>query len=159
MVNGKYSGLSIFNYIRNKYWLKLYFVSNLRVTLRALVSPSYKILKFKETITMYKHSNKTNINIFGRRAPNRIPKRGNFKLWFCRILQRTRNCCKIHAERAARLFFPVQPIRFLIHGVIVAVDVVDAEAYKYPIWCFVLSKIILLSLQPLSFHRPDESLF
>ena len=74
MVNGKYSGLLLFNYIRTKYWLKLCFVLNLRVALRALVSPSYKILKFKETITMYIYSNKTNLNIFFSLAPNRIRK-------------------------------------------------------------------------------------
>ena len=33
--------------------------------------------------------------------------------------------------RAARLFFLIQPIRFLIHDVEVVVDVVDAEAHKY----------------------------
>ena len=36
------------------------------------------------------------------------------------------------AARAARLFFLVQPIRFLIYDVDVAVDVVDAEPHKYP---------------------------
>ena len=61
MVNRKYSGLLLFNYVRNKYSIKLYFVSNLRVALRALVSPSSKILKIKETITMYIHSNKANV--------------------------------------------------------------------------------------------------
>ena len=33
------------------------------------------------------------------------------------------------AARATRLFFLVQPIRFLIHDVVV--DFVDAEAHKY----------------------------
>ena len=47
---------------------------NLRVELRALVSPSYKILKLKETITVYIHSNKTNVNIFCSLAPNRVGK-------------------------------------------------------------------------------------
>ena len=85
MVNGKYSGLLLFNYIRTKYIdQNFYFVLNLRVALRALVSPSYKILKFKETITMFIHSKKTNINIFVSLAPNRIWKCGNFKLWFCK---------------------------------------------------------------------------
>ena len=43
------------------------------------------------------------------------------------VLQRTtRNCCKIHAARAARLFFLVKPIRLLIHDVDFVVDVVDA---------------------------------
>ena len=45
----------------------------------------------------------------------------------------TRNCCKMHAARAARLFFLPQPIRFLIYDVNVVVDVVDAEAHKYPV--------------------------
>ena len=48
------------------------------------------------------------------------------------VLQRaTRNCCNMHAARAARLLFLVQPIRFLIYDVNVLVDVVDAEAHKY----------------------------
>ena len=56
---------------------------------------------------VYIHSNNTNINllnIFCSLAPNRM--------WKC--------------ARAARLFFLVQPVRFLIHDVDVAVDVVDA---------------------------------
>ena len=40
-----------------------------------------------------------------------------------------RECCKMRAARAAHLFFLVQP-RFLIHGVNVVFDVVDAEAHK-----------------------------
>ena len=85
MVNGKYSGLLLFNYIRilYKYGLKLYFVSNLRVALRALVSPGYKILKIKETITMHINSNKANVHILCCSLdPNRIQKCGKFKLWF-----------------------------------------------------------------------------
>ena len=34
-------------------------------------------------------------------------------------------------ERAARLFFLVQPITFLIYDVDFVVDVVNAEAHKY----------------------------
>ena len=60
--------------------VKLYFVSNSGVALRALLSPSYKILKLKEIIAMYIHSNKR--NIFCSSAPKR--KCGNFKLLFCR---------------------------------------------------------------------------
>ena len=41
----------------------------------------------------------------------------------------------MRAARAARLFFLVQPIRFLIHDVNVVVDVVEAEAHKYPAYC------------------------
>ena len=98
MVNGKYSGLLLFNYIRNKYGLKLYFVSNFRVALRALVSPSSKILKIKETITMHINSNKANVHIFCcSLAPNRIQKCGKFKLWFAEddaeLLQNTCRTC------------------------------------------------------------------
>ena len=39
----------------------------------------------------------------------------------------------MRAARAARLFFLVQPIRFLIHDVNVVFDVVDAEAHKHPV--------------------------
>ena len=38
----------------------------------------------------------------------------------------------MHAARAARLFFLVQPIRFLIYDVNVVVDV-DTEAHKDPV--------------------------
>ena len=45
--------------------VKLYFVSNLRVALRALASPGYKILKLKEIITISIHSNKrTKIRLY-----------------------------------------------------------------------------------------------
>ena len=44
---------------------------------KPLVSPSYKILKLKETITVYIHLYSTNINIFCSLAPNRIRKCGN----------------------------------------------------------------------------------
>ena len=50
----------------------------------------------------------------------------------------------MHAARAARLFFLVQPIRFLIYDVNVVVDVVDAEAHKYPVWWNFLTNVILL---------------
>ena len=73
------------------------------------VSLSYKILKIKETITVYVHSNNTNINIFCSLAPNRIRKCGN-----------------VHVQHA---YFSL----FLIHDVDVVVDVVDAEAHKYPV--------------------------
>ena len=107
--------------------VKLYFVSNLRVASRALVSPSYKVIKLKEIITMHIHSTDKR-KIFCSSVPNR--KCGNFKLSFCRG-RHGRNCCKMRAARAARLFFLVQPIRFLIHDVNVVFDVVDAEAHKY----------------------------
>ena len=38
----------------------------------------------------------------------------------------------MRAARAARLFFLLQPIRFLIHDVNVVFDVVDAEAHSIP---------------------------
>ena len=63
----------------------------------------------------------------------------------------------MRAARAARLFFLVQPIRFLIHDVNVVVDVVEAEAHKYPVYCnFFLSNLILHLLQPLSFNLSDK---
>ena len=62
-------------------------------------------------------------------------------------------------ECAARLFFLVQPRRFLIHNVDFVVDVVDAAAHKYLVWCFILSNVILLLYEPLSFYRSEERLF
>ena len=62
----------------------------------------------------------------------------------------------MRAARAARLFFLVQPIRFLIYDVNVVVDVVDAEAHKYPVCCNFLSNLILHLLQPLSFNLSDK---
>ena len=45
-----------------------------------------------------------------------------------RFLQRTtRHRSKVRAARAARLFFLVQPIKFLIYGAVVAVGVFDAK--------------------------------
>ena len=61
--------------------VKLYFVSNLRVASKALVSPSYKVIKLKKIITMHIHSTDKR-NILCSSAPNR--KCGNFKLLFCR---------------------------------------------------------------------------
>ena len=75
------------------------------------------------------------------------------------VLQRTtRNCCKMHAARVARLFFLVQPIRFLIYDVDVVVDVADPEVHKYPVCCNFLSNVILLLLRRLSFNLSDERL-
>ena len=57
-------------------------------------------------------------------------------MWYFQVvvLQRTtQNCCKMHAARAARLFLFLQPIRFLIYDLNVVVDVVKAEAHKYPV--------------------------
>ena len=45
---------------------------------------------------------------------------GNFKLLFCRP--------KVRAARAARLFFLVQPIKFLVCGTDVAIDIINAKA-------------------------------
>ena len=42
------------------------------------------------------------------------------------MLRKARNCSYVRAARAARLFFFMQPIKFLI--CVVAVDVVDAKA-------------------------------
>ena len=63
------------------------------------------------------------------------PQTGNVVISVVVLQRTTRNCCKMHAARAARLFFLVQPIRFLIYAVNVdvVVDVVDAEAHKYPV--------------------------
>ena len=58
----------------------------------------------------------------------------------------------MHAARAARLFFLVQPIRFLIYDVNIVVDVVDAEAHKHPVCCNLLKECNSASLQPLSFN-------
>ena len=69
------------------------------------------------------------------------------------VLQRTTgNCCKMHAARAARLFFLVQPIRFLISDVNVIVDVVDAEAHKYSVCYNFFNECNSALLQPLSFN-------
>ena len=64
----------------------------------------------------------------------------------------------MRAARAARLFFLVQPIRFLIYDVNVVVDVVDAEAHKYPVCCNFLSNLILHLLQPFLFDLSDKRL-
>ena len=64
----------------------------------------------------------------------------------------------MRAARAARLFFLIQPIRFLIYDVNVVVDVVDAEAHKYPLCCNFLSNLILHLLQPFSFDLSDKRL-
>ena len=81
----------------------------------------------RDNYNVYTHSNKTNINVFCSLAPNQNC--GNFKLWFCKddaeLLW--------FAARVAHLFFLVQAIRFLIHDVIAAVDVLDAEAHKLPV--------------------------
>ena len=50
----------------------------------------------------------------------------------------------MHAARAARLFFRVQPMRFLIYDVNIVVDVVDTEAHKHPVCCNFLRNVILL---------------
>ena len=57
MVYGKYSGLLLFSYIRAKYWLKLYFVLNLKVALRALVSElqNIKIQRDNYNVYTFKH--------------------------------------------------------------------------------------------------------
>ena len=68
---------------------------------------------------MYIQSNKTNINKLCSLVPNRIQKCPSYAEDDAELLQNT-------AARAARLFFLVQPIRFLIHDVDVVVDVVDA---------------------------------
>ena len=65
----------------------------------------------------------------------------------------------MRAARAARLFFLVQPIRFLInYDVNVVVDVVDAEAHKYPVCWNFLWNLILHLLQPFSFDLSDKRL-
>ena len=45
------------------------------------------------------------------------------------VLQETaRNCSKVRAARAARLYFTIQPIKFLICDVVIPVAVADAKA-------------------------------
>ena len=79
MVNGKYSGLLLFNYIRIEYWLKLYFVSNLKSSARGTsISELQNIKTKRENYNVYTHSKKTSINIFCSLAPNQNC--GNFKL-------------------------------------------------------------------------------
>ena len=64
----------------------------------------------------------------------------------------------MHAARAARLFLFLQPIRFLIYDVNVVVDVVKAEAHKYPDWSNLLTNVILLyyNLCHLTFQIRDS---
>ena len=61
----------------------------------------------------------------------------------------------MRAARAARLFFLVQPIRFLIYDVNADVD---AEAHKYPDCCNILTNVILLyyNLCHLTFEMRDS---
>ena len=64
----------------------------------------------------------------------------------------------MRAARAAPLFFLVQPIRFLIYDVNIVVDVVDAEAHKYPVCCNFLRNVILLyyNLYHLTYEMRDS---
>ena len=51
----------------------------------------------------------------------------NWKFHVVVWLTTSKNCSKVRAARAARLFFPTRPIKFLIYGHVVTVSVVDAK--------------------------------
>ena len=54
---------------------------------------------------------------------------GSFTL-FCQGMHGV--CSKVHAARAARLFFTIRPIKFLISSVVIAVVIVDTWELKKP---------------------------
>ena len=51
----------------------------------------------------------------------------NWKFHVVVWLTTSKNCSKVRAARAARLFFPTRPIKFLIYGLVVTVSVVGAK--------------------------------
>ena len=56
-----------------------------------------------------------------------VAKTLNLKMSRCHLADyNSKNCNKMHAAWTARLFFPIQPIRSLFSGVIIAIAIVLA---------------------------------